>query len=699
MPKNRGKDNEFATLDSAARPKIATAEKKIVEETPTLLFPSSVTSKELDKLLAQVVDSIAHYTDYPLVAAVIFAEPAINQPRQVVCSQEMPRSLKIYLQDMKIDINQATNILEAGIGIRVEELGFGSYFPITHHEFLGDFYDLFNAFKYEKRMPLADEICWHPGDGLITPILSRRGRLFGLIFLSGPKTGLSPNAVSILPILAFANQIAQSIEYLQNDRVLSKINKELSAEKDRLKKLFNISGSVQEAATLNEKLHKILQGITDIGWQRASLYLYDKLVGLERAVHTESAQRGGRLLSDSMTSERRNELFRTLTDRWNYEDCYYLRYLDSEAQPIIEEFFEGTWLMASHTQKQNAADRWHPLDLLLVPLRARSGRMIGLIHVADPVDDKRPSVAACNILQLYAHESALIVEQASLDEERALLYQREQQHAMELQEANEKLQEVARLRQDFTATLVHDIRSPMTVIAGTLELLMMSVHKNKGDNKLTPNMQHLVESAQTTCKHIVELINQLLDISKMEHSGLQLKKESIHPREIIANVVDECDALAKSKQINLNFGCGEDLGFINADRNYLQRALVNLLSNAIKFTPNSGQIWFEARRVEEKFINEVPVYTMFSVVDSGTGIAAEDLPYVFDPYYQAANHKGQLGTGLGLSIVKRVAAAHGGNVSVKSQVGVGSAFSILIPMDGDDIKNDGRRTTEVGRKK
>lgn len=653
----------------------------MVEESPTLLFPASANNKEITKLLRQVVDSIAHYTDYQVVTCLILADSNSDLSRMVVCSDNVPEEIRDYLKEHRFTGTHLREVLEGGIGIKIDELGFAAYYPHTHHEFMGDFLHFFKNVDHDyDDTVLLDDGYWNHSDGLITPILSRRGQLYGLILLSCPKTGQSPNAFTILPILAFANQIAQAIESAANDRMLTSINRELCTEKDKLKALFNISCSAQAAETLDDKLHRILQGITDIGWKRVSIYLYDEVLGLEKAVHTESALRGGRVLSDTMTSERRREIFATLSERWNYEHCYYLRYLDSEAQPIIEEFFEGTWLMTSATPKEDTTNRWHPLDLLLIPMRARNGRLIGIIHVADPVDGLRPTTEACNILQLYSHESALIVEQATLDEEKTRLQAEREQHIIELRQSNEKLQELERIRHDFTATLVHDIRSPMTVVVGTFELLMMHSQKS-AETRLPAKLATLLDNAQITCKQIVNMINELLDLSKIEHTGdLNLEKKPLDPRELITGVVNECDPLAENKQINVTFGCTDDVRMIMGDRNYLQRALVNLLSNAIKYTPKGGQIWFEARKLEEKFINNGTEYVMFSVIDTGPGIAAEDLPYVFDPYYQASNKKGNLGTGLGLAIVKRIAAAHGGNVKVHSQVGVGSVFSIMIPM-------------------
>jgi signal transduction histidine kinase len=175
------------------------------------------------------------------------------------------------------------------------------------------------------------------------------------------------------------------------------------------------------------------------------------------------------------------------------------------------------------------------------------------------------------------------------------------------------------------------------------------------------------------------MVTELLDLSRMEYSPLQLNKAPVSPQEMIAKVSEECYTDANEKHIRLNFGCSPDLKPILADAQYLQRALVNLLSNAIKYTPENGEIWFEARLLVND-ASQKP-FLSFTVIDSGLGISEEEQTQIFDPYFQASNRKGQLGIGLGLAIVKKIALAHGGMASVKSQIGVGSAFSLSIPTD------------------
>ncbi|HNG94058.1 MAG TPA: ATP-binding protein [Acidobacteriota bacterium] len=259
----------------------------------------------------------------------------------------------------------------------------------------------------------------------------------------------------------------------------------------------------------------------------------------------------------------------------------------------------------------------------------------------------------------------------------ASLYRQARSHVAGLQEANEKLKELDRLRSEFTNAIVHDIRSPLGSVISTLELIEMELQGKKPD---MGELRELINGARQVSEKMISLINELLDFSKMEAGVLQLEFVPIAPHEIIQEAGETWAVVSKRKNVSLSYGCDTNLPKVMADARSIQRALMNLLSNAIKFTPEGGQIWIEARLVEGQQVDAGYSYVVISVIDTGEGIPAQELPYIFDPYYQARSRTGSIGTGLGLAIVKRIAAAHGGNVSVRSQVGVGSAFSIVLPV-------------------
>ncbi|MCS7079682.1 MAG: ATP-binding protein [Chloracidobacterium sp.] len=260
---------------------------------------------------------------------------------------------------------------------------------------------------------------------------------------------------------------------------------------------------------------------------------------------------------------------------------------------------------------------------------------------------------------------------------RAGRYVQVRTQAQALRDANEKLRELERLRAEFTNAIVHDIRSPLGTIVSTMELIEQELNAPR---PMRSDILPLVTGARNIAVKLIALVSELLDFSKLEAGKMKLSLEKLEVAKLIEQVGEEFEPAARRKAIKFSYGCEEHLPPIIGDANKLHRALSNLMSNALKFTPEGGQIWLEARLMEGTQVDAGVPYVVFNVVDSGEGIPAQDLPYVFDAYYQAANRNKDLGTGLGLAIVKRIAAAHGGNVAVRSQVGVGTAFSIILPL-------------------
>ncbi len=269
------------------------------------------------------------------------------------------------------------------------------------------------------------------------------------------------------------------------------------------------------------------------------------------------------------------------------------------------------------------------------------------------------------------------LEQISAALKRAGRYVQVRTQAQSLRDANEKLRELERLRAEFTNAIVHDIRSPLGTIVSTMELIELQLGEPRPKKS---DILPLVTGARTIATKLITLVSELLDFSKLEAGKMTLVLERLEVAKVIEQVGEEFEPAIRRKSIKFSYGCEDHLPTIIGDAGKLHRALSNLMSNAVKFTPDGGQIWLEARLVEGTQVDAGVPYVVFSVVDSGEGIPAQDLPYIFDAYYQAAGRNKDLGTGLGLAIVKRIAAAHGGNVSVRSQVGVGTAFSMMLPL-------------------
>jgi signal transduction histidine kinase len=244
----------------------------------------------------------------------------------------------------------------------------------------------------------------------------------------------------------------------------------------------------------------------------------------------------------------------------------------------------------------------------------------------------------------------------------------------ELNEANAKLRELSELKEEFLALTTHDLRSPLTVISGVI-----SFFTSGRLGELTPEQKNMVSMMERNAQTLIELVNDLLDVSKIESGTMRLDLTSIDLRGLLDEVRETMEPLAREKGIALEDEVGAGVHEVEADRVKLRRIIVNLLSNALKFTPKGGRVRLEAGR--EGGLMRV------SVTDTGVGIAPEDVARLFDKYEQARSRatRGEKGTGLGLYITRQLVELHGGKIAVESSLGKGSTFSVTLPLTRDTL--------------
>jgi len=248
----------------------------------------------------------------------------------------------------------------------------------------------------------------------------------------------------------------------------------------------------------------------------------------------------------------------------------------------------------------------------------------------------------------------------------------------ELEETNDRLREQDRAKAGFISMVVHDIRSPLTVIMGTLDLLNEDLREGRPLDQ--QHYQHLFRESLNNCQEIARLVEDMLELSRMRENRLRLEFVLTDCEALAIQALEIAAGAARQAGVSLQLEVQPHLPRVYVDCKQMHRALMNLVNNAIKFTPRGGQVSIRARILEERRHDAPCDYVLLSVADTGEGLSLEESPYIFDAYWQASNGKRKTGTGLGLAIVKRIAVAHGGNVSVRSTPGKGSTFTIMIPV-------------------
>ena len=250
------------------------------------------------------------------------------------------------------------------------------------------------------------------------------------------------------------------------------------------------------------------------------------------------------------------------------------------------------------------------------------------------------------------------------NEELSALYLKEQAVSARLREADQ-------FKDDLLTIISHELRTPLTSIKGSLSLLL-------DEQKVQGMTREFLEIAEQNTERLIALVNDLLDLSRIESGKLEFERERFSIRDAILSATQRIRALADRKGLRLELPVPEGLPPVEADPGKVEQVLVNLLDNAIKFTPEGGQIRLEAEAAEGSGRGTMQV----RVSDTGIGIPAEHLEKVFEKFYRVdmSSTRGARGTGLGLAICKAIVEGHGGRIWAESVPGQGSRFTFSLPL-------------------
>ncbi|MBI2159277.1 MAG: GAF domain-containing protein [Candidatus Rokubacteria bacterium] len=311
--------------------------------------------------------------------------------------------------------------------------------------------------------------------------------------------------------------------------------------------------------------------------------------------------------------------------------------------PVIAEYFETA---ESELEEIRAS--------LIVPLKIEN-KLTGIVLVGEKLSGEIFDGQELEVLAVLANQVAISLENARLYEE--------------LSSSNAQLMQASRLKSQFLASMSHELRTPLNSIIGFSKVLL-----NRLDGDLTERQEVYIRSVHNSGTHLLQLINGILDFSRIEAGKVEMMSEELDLHELIDECIDSSTPLTRGKQLKLEKNVPLEMPRLTADRTKVKQILLNLVSNAIKFTSQG--------RVVVGVVAE-PDAIHLSVADTGTGIRQEDLARLFEPFQQLDNPVARSagGTGLGLAISKKFVELHGGRIWAESRENQGSTFHFTLPLN------------------
>jgi signal transduction histidine kinase/putative methionine-R-sulfoxide reductase with GAF domain len=473
---------------------------------------------------------------------------------------------------------------------------------------------------------------------LAVPLL-REGRVIGGLVVRRKLAGAFPRAtVDLLQTFA-----TQSVIAIQNARLFREIDEknraleELSRNQEQLSRL---STALQEPLSLAEQLTRVLDAARQV-------------VGLDHLyIWTPSPSRDGLMVSAGAG----------LTES-DWTDLVGVTIPFGEAGALAAVYREGEPLLFSEANRLPEKYRLRPpysaisalrLKAFLVSPMIARGRTVGVLSADNRVSRSPIPAHTVDLLHTFAAQAAVAVENARLFQE--------------IQDKSRELELASKHKSQFLANMSHELRTPMNAVLGYTDLVLDNIF-----GEVPEAIRDTLERVKSNGQHLLGLINDVLDLSRMEAGQLTLSLGDYAMGGVVHAVVSAVESLAAGKKLALKAVVPPDLPPGRGDERRLTQVLLNLAGNAIKFT-DSGQVLIEARVADGAFV--------VSVSDTGPGIAPADQQRIFEEFQQAdsSSTRKKGGSGLGLSISRRIVELHGGRLWVESVPGEGSTFSFTVPL-------------------
>jgi len=301
----------------------------------------------------------------------------------------------------------------------------------------------------------------------------------------------------------------------------------------------------------------------------------------------------------------------------------------------------------------------------------------GHASIETAVDAINEGAYAYILKPVAMNELETIINNA-LREQRLLIENRElvenlQHSNKRLREANQALEQASHAKSDFMAKMSHELRTPLNVIIGFSELMMDEV-----PGEVNAEQRQCLDDILTSGQHLLSLINEVLDLSKIESGKVELRLTNIALSDVLQSLRSTTMPMLTPRKQSLDVELEGGLPLVHADEAKLREVFFNLVSNSAKFTPDGGKLKIEVARKGN--------WCQVSVVDNGIGIKEEDLEQIFEPFYRVDSSIAgeKKGTGLGLTLAKEIVEQHGGQIWVESEYGKGSRFIFTLPLVTED---------------
>ena len=470
---------------------------------------------------------------------------------------------------------------------------------------------------------------------LVTPLL-REGIAIGAIHIR--RTEVRPFSDKQIALLkTFADQAVIAIENVRLFKELDERTNELTRSVGELKALGEVGQAVSSTLDLEAVLTRIASHAVQLtGAAGGAIYEYDE-------ESEEFHLRGSHQIEKEFVDTLRASPIRLGGGALGQAAT-------SRAPVEVADIFD---------EREISATRMRPVlrqlgyrSLLAVPL-LREGRIMGGLTIYRRTTGSFPPEVV-NLLQTFATQSVLAIQNARL--------------FREIEDKSRQIEAANRHKSEFLANMSHELRTPLNAIIGFSEVLGERMF-----GELNEKQAEYTEDILSSGRHLLSLINEILDLSKVEAGRMELELATFDLPLAIDNARTFVRERATKHGINLDVTVDERLGDFVGDERKIKQVLLNLLSNAVKFTPEGGRIGIKARQADGS--------AEISVSDTGIGISPEDQSKIFEEFRQVGGdyaHKRE-GTGLGLTLAKKFVELHGGKIWVESEVGKGSTFSFTLP--------------------